>query len=72
MIIATVHFGKKLVSVVLVSKTKVGSILDFSFNVGTDTGQKTSDSISILSILIEMVKIQRMSQKKKTPRGRVG
>ena len=32
---------------------KVGSILDFSFDIDTDTGQKTSDSISIFSISVE-------------------
>ena len=37
----------------LTVKTKVGSILDFSFDIDTDTGQKTSDSISILSISVE-------------------
>ena len=42
--------------------SKVGSILDFSFDI--DTGQKTSDSISIFSISVESVKFQWMSQKK--------
>ena len=32
---------------------KVGSILDFSFDIDTDTGRKTSDSISIFSIPVE-------------------
>ena len=32
---------------------KVGSILEFSFDIDTDTGQKTSDSISIFLISVE-------------------
>ena len=47
---------------------RVGSILDFSFDIDIDTGQKTSDSISIL---VESVKLQWMSEKK-TPCSRVG
>ena len=38
--------------------TRVGSILDFSFDIDIDTGQKTSDSISIFSISVESVKFQ--------------
>ena len=44
---------------------KVGSILDFSFDI--DTGQKTSDSISIFSISVESVKFQWLSEKKHWP-----
>ena len=44
------------------SKTRVGSILDFSFDI--DSGQKTSNSISIFSISVESVKFQWMSEKK--------
>ena len=45
---------------------RVGSILDFSFDIDIDTGQKTSDSILIFLILVESVKvkIQWMSEKK--------
>ena len=50
---------------------RVGSILDFSFDIDIDTGQKTSDSISIFSISVESVKFQWMSEKK-TPCSRVG
>ena len=43
---------------------KVGSILDFrQLRYNIDTGQKTSDSKSIFSILVELVKFQWMSQK---------
>ena len=34
---------------------RVGSILDFSSDIDIDTGQKTSDSISIFSISVELV-----------------
>ena len=50
---------------------RVGSILDFSFDIDIDTGQRTSDSISIFSISVESVKFQWMSEKK-TPCSRVG
>ena len=43
---------------------RVGSILDFSFDIDIDTGQKTSDSISIFLISVESVKFQWMSEKK--------
>ena len=46
-----------LLPIILVKSTivqsKVGSILDFSFDIDTNTGQKTSDSISIFSISVE-------------------
>ena len=35
------------------TSTKVVSILDFSFNIDIDTGQKTSDSTSIFLISVE-------------------
>ena len=41
---------------------KVGSILNFSFDIDTD--EKTSDLISIFSMSIELVKFQWISQKK--------
>ena len=52
---------------------RVGSILDFSFDIDIDTGQKTSDSISIFSISVESVKIkiQWMSEKKDLAVGKV-
>ena len=50
---------------------RVGSILNFSFDTDIDSGQKTSDSISIFSISVESVKFQWMSEKK-TPCSRVG
>ena len=39
--------------------TKVGSILDFSFDIDIDIGQKTSNSILIFLISVESVQFKR-------------
>ena len=59
---ATLIKGSKI-TIYPKARSKIGLILHFSFHADTNTGQKTSDSISIFLISVEYVKFQWMSQR---------